>query len=119
MAASSTETAARAIARRLEMTPGEIRRDLELGREHGFERSRLHGRVFALADAAAGKAVARAVVPQIALASSKFTRKLTTEWFANRVVERHRRCMARGPASAAAGLEDLLGYRGGFLGSLE
>ena len=37
----------------------------------------------------------RAVVPRIDLQSPKFTRKLTTEWFANLVDERQRRCMAR------------------------
>ncbi|HVQ06455.1 MAG TPA: DUF1615 family protein, partial [Burkholderiaceae bacterium] len=41
------------------------------------------------------RALPRAVVPRIDLQSPKFTRKLTTEWFANRVDERHRRCMAR------------------------
>jgi hypothetical protein len=34
------------------------------------------------------------VVPRIALQSPKITRKLTTEWFANRVDERLRRCLA-------------------------
>lgn len=96
VAAGSTETAARALARRLDLTAEQIRRDLERGRAHEFEGTALYKRVFALADAAAGKPAARALVPQIALASAKFTRKLTTEWFANRVVERHRGCMARG-----------------------
>jgi hypothetical protein len=35
------------------------------------------------------------VLPRIALASPKITRKLTTEWFARRVDERHQRCLAR------------------------
>ncbi len=90
-----TETAARAIARRLELAPEQIRRDLELGRTREFEGTRLYKRVFTLADGTGSKPAARAVVPQIALTSAKFTRKLTTEWFANRVVERHRGCMAR------------------------
>jgi hypothetical protein len=93
-APSATESAARAIAPRLEVRPDEIRRDLERGPERDFEATRTYARVFSLADAAAAKPVPRAVIPQISLQSSKFTRKLTTEWFANRVVERHRRCMA-------------------------
>ena len=94
-APSATENAARSIAARLEVAPEQIRRDLEQGNDHDFERTRTFARVFALADAAAGKPVPRAVIPQIPLQSSKFTRKLTTEWFANRVVDRHRRCMSR------------------------
>ena len=42
-----------------------------------------------------GLAMRRAVLPRILLQSPKITRKLTTDWFANRVDERHRRCVAR------------------------
>jgi hypothetical protein len=52
--------------------------------------------VFALADERSAKPLPRAVVPAIDLHSSKFTRKLTTQWFAERVVTRHRACLARG-----------------------
>jgi hypothetical protein len=45
-----------------------------------------------------GKALARAVVPDVELQSPKFTRRLTTRWFAERVVQRHRQCLARGKA---------------------
>jgi hypothetical protein len=51
--------------------------------------------VFTYAERLDKRALPRAVVPRIELQSPKFTRKLTTEWFANRVDERHRRCMAR------------------------
>ena len=37
----------------------------------------------------------RAVVPRIDLQGPKIKRPLTTEWFANRVDERFRRCLAR------------------------
>jgi hypothetical protein len=61
-----------------------------------FESTTLYARVFALADERSGQAVPRAVVPTIELHSAKFTRKLTTQWFAERVVTRHRACLARG-----------------------
>jgi Protein of unknown function (DUF1615) len=52
--------------------------------------------VFALAEKQGGKTVARAVVPRIVLQGPKFTRKLTTDWFARRVADRYRTCLARG-----------------------
>ncbi len=98
----STELAVRTLAQRLEMTDAQIRHDLELGSRPEFERSRLYVRVFAVADAHAGKPAPRAAVPQIALHSSKFTRKLTTDWFARRVAERYRTCLARDARPKAA-----------------
>ena len=35
------------------------------------------------------------MVPQIRLQSPKITRKLTTEWFANRVDEHRKECLSR------------------------
>jgi hypothetical protein len=55
----------------------------------------LYERVFAMAERASGKPLARAVVPRITLRSAKITRKLTTEWFATRVAARYRTCLAR------------------------
>ena len=94
-APSTTEVAARTLAPRLGLTPERIRASLALGRSREFEDSPLYERVFALADARSAR-LPRAAVPQIELHSVKITRPLTTEWFANRVAERHRRCMARG-----------------------
>jgi hypothetical protein len=94
-AVSDTERAARAIAKRLGTEDAAIRSDLERAREARFDRTRLYQRVFELADAR-GKPAPRAVIPGIELKSSKFTRKLTTEWFARRVAERHKACLARG-----------------------
>jgi hypothetical protein len=91
----ATETAARALAGELGMDAAQIRRDLDQGKSRAFERTGLYRRVFELADKAAGKRVPRAVVPAIELQSAKFTRKLTTEWFAQRVVTRHRQCLGR------------------------
>jgi len=91
----STELAARALARRLGMSEADIRRDLELGRDEAFERSRLYGRVFALADGIGRAPAPRAVLPRIVLQSPKITRRLTTDWFARRVESRFRQCLAR------------------------
>jgi hypothetical protein len=88
---SRTELAIRSIAARLDMDDAAIRRDLELGREHEFEETKLYKRVFALAGA-----MPRAMVPNIRLKSPKIKRKLTTEWFATRVDGRYERCLARG-----------------------
>jgi hypothetical protein len=91
----STESAARVLGERLRMSESAIRHDLEQGEGAGLERTTFYERVFALADKTDGRALPRAVLPQIELHSPKITRKLTTAWFANRVDERYRRCMAR------------------------
>ena len=94
-AAGETERAALAVSKRLGVGETSIRRDLERGDEPGFEQTRLYERVFAQADRLEGRRVPRAVIPAITLKSPKFTRKLTTEWFARRVDERYRRCLGK------------------------
>ena len=91
----STEIAVRALGRPLDMSDADIRKALEKDEGPEFAATALYRKVFELADRHAGKPVPRAMVPKIVLKSPKFTRKLTTEWFANRVDERHRNCLAR------------------------
>jgi hypothetical protein len=95
----ATELAVRSMARRLDMGSGAIREALEQGDGLAFERSELYRRVFDLADRIERQPVPRAVLPRIVLKSPKITRKLTTEWFANRVDERQRKCLARAAAT--------------------
>jgi hypothetical protein len=90
-----TERAALSLAGRLGLSEAMIRRDLARGDDAGFEKTPLHERVFAYAEQLDRRALPRAMVPKIDLHSPKFTRKLTTEWFARRVDERHRRCLSR------------------------
>ena len=91
----STELAVRVLGRRLGLDDAAIRRDLALAEDERFERTAVYRRVFDLADRAAGRRLPRAMVPTIELKSPKITRRLTTEWFANRVQERYQRCLAR------------------------
>lgn len=91
----STELAARSLSKRLDLSHAAIRRALEQGDSASFDRSTLYKRVFELAEQTSGRPQPRAVLPRIQLHSPKITRKLTTEWFANRVDERHRRCLAK------------------------
>ena len=60
----------------------------------------LYQRLYALAEATSGAPRPRERLPQIDLKSPKITRQLTTEWFARRVEERYRTCLARRPAEA-------------------
>ena len=90
-----TERAAISLADRLALSETAIRRDLEKGEDAAFAKTALYERVFAYGERLDKRALPRAAVPRIELHSPKFTRKLTTEWFANRVDERHRRCLAR------------------------
>lgn len=98
----STELAVRAIASQIDLNHGAIRSALEQGDSAEFERSTLYKRVFELAERLERGPLPRAVVPRITLHSPKITRKLTTEWFATRVDQRHRRCLARVAASPVA-----------------
>ncbi|WP_178108321.1 DUF1615 domain-containing protein [Pseudomonas sp. URMO17WK12:I11] len=91
----STELAARKLGAKLGLRNPQIRRELEQGNSLAFEDSELYHGVFALADARAGQAVPRALLPGIVLKSPKITRKLTTAWFAERVDGRYERCMNR------------------------
>ena len=92
----ATERAVRTLGPRIGLSDSDIRRALEQGESIEFERSELYRRVFALADQGAHAAQPRALVPRIALQSPKITRKLTTEWFANRVEQRYRSCLDKG-----------------------
>jgi hypothetical protein len=96
----STELAVRALARHIDMGDAEIRHDLEMGGQFEFEKSKVYARVYELADRVGSKRAPRAMLPQIVLQSSKITRKLTTDWFARRVAERQRSCLARAPKPA-------------------
>jgi hypothetical protein len=89
-----TELAARSLGAAIGMDDRSIRRELERSHSEDFDRSPLQARVFAMAEAQSGQAQPRAVMPRILLKSPKITRRLTTEWFARRVDERFRRCLA-------------------------
>ena len=89
----ATEAAVRTLGLQLDIADAAIRRALEQGRRHAFERTELYERVFDMAERRQGRALPRAVMPRIDLKSPKITRKLTTEWFATRVQQRYQRCV--------------------------
>ncbi len=90
----ATEMAVRSLATTLQMTDAQVQRALRQGETSGFERSALYQRVFGLAEQRAHRQLPRAMLPRITLESPKITRKLTTQWFATRVDQRYRRCLA-------------------------
>ncbi len=92
----ATERAARTLGHRIELSDLDIHSALEQGESIDFERTELYRRVFALADQTAHAPQPRTLLPRIALESPKITRKLTTEWFANRVEQRYRTCLDKG-----------------------
>lgn len=97
----STELAVRALAKPLDMNPAAIRAALEQGETAAFQQGTLYKRVFELAEKLERRPLPRALLPRIDLHSPKIKRKLTTEWFANRVDERFRRCLTRASGAAA------------------
>jgi len=88
-----TERAVRTMANDLGMNARTIRKALERSDRLDFDDTPLYARIYALADARAGKPLPRAMVPSIQLDSPKITRKLTTAWFATHVDTRYQRCM--------------------------
>ncbi len=91
----STELAVRTLGPRLDLSDGQIRRALEQGERIEFEQTSLYAHLFALAEQIERKPLPRALVPRIDLKSPKITRKLTTDWFATRVDQRYRACLAK------------------------
>lgn len=91
--AGSTERAVRKLAIKLDMSNGEIRRQLKKGDSQAFEETDLYQQVYRLAEQKSGKKLPREVLPGIQLESPKITRNLTTAWFAKRVDDRRARCM--------------------------
>ncbi|WP_432721349.1 DUF1615 domain-containing protein [Jeongeupia wiesaeckerbachi] len=92
---SDVEDALASISNQLGMGRDAVRRDLGSEKLVGFGQTALYKKVFALADAKNGKSMPRVAMPQIRLISPKITRKLTTEWFAQRVDGRYKTCLAR------------------------
>ena len=94
-ASGSTYQAILTLRGALEMNPSTIERDLQQEKSSTFAQSALYRKLFALADRKAGKALPRERMPQIDLHSPKISRKLTTQWFADKVNARYQACMAR------------------------
>lgn len=90
-----TELAVRSMAGELGMDDASIRAALEQANRLEFNDTRLFHQVFAIAERRAEKPLPREMLPGIALESPKITRELTTAWFATRVDDRYRRCLAR------------------------
>ncbi len=90
----ATEVAVRTIGDRLGMDDRAIREALEAGDGPDFGGTRLARQVYAQADAMRGRPLPRATVPTITLKSPKIQRQLTTDWFAHRVLSRHKQCLA-------------------------
>ncbi|MDP1870540.1 MAG: DUF1615 domain-containing protein [Gallionella sp.] len=97
--ASSTLKALLTLSRALKMSEGEIQRDLRLEKLSSFSKTPLYQRLYSLADQNGTQP--RIALPQIDLKSPKIKRKLTTEWFANRVNSRYKNCLQqKGSVSA-------------------
>ena len=93
--AGGTEPAVRAMGKRLNLGDGAIHDALERANAADFERTSLYSRVFALAEHRAGHSLPRAAIPRIQLHGPKITRNLTTDWYAHRVDQRFKRCLAQ------------------------
>jgi Protein of unknown function (DUF1615) len=93
-----TEIAVRSLAAPLGMSDSQIHHALEQSETFDFEKGDLYTKLYALADRKQSTPLPHAMLPRIELKSPKITRKLSTQWFAERVEERYRKCLARVPA---------------------
>lgn len=92
---SSTQQQLVKLAPRLGLSAKAIERDLQLEKSEAFYQTALFKKVFELANQQTGRILPQQVMPQIKLISPKITRKLTTQWFAERVDGRYQTCMNR------------------------
>lgn len=88
--ASQTMRALLVIAPRLKMDKATIFRNLMLEKLPVFEQSQLYAKIYALVPT-----MPRAIVPDIAVRSVKFSRKLTTTAYVKRVEGRYRNCLKK------------------------
>jgi len=93
--ASATQRSVLKLAGRLKLSPGEINAGLRQEKSESFVRTLVYQRLFALADAAAGRPLPRETLPRIGLKSPKIRSKITTAWFAGRVNTRYVGCLKR------------------------
>ena len=101
---SSTLNTLLSIAPTLKLTSADIQRDLRLEKLSTFGSTPLYTRLFALADQTGKQA--RVALPEINLKSPKIKRKLTTQWFANRVYSRYKSCLQQGGISLQQGKQN-------------
>jgi hypothetical protein len=89
----NTELAARALRVRLGLSDAAIHEALSEGKSKSFEQTPLYQKVFELAEHRAGRAMPRARIPAIELKGPKLKRTLSTQWYAERVDQRFKRCL--------------------------
>jgi hypothetical protein len=82
---------------RLQAGDNALHRALEQAKSADLEENPVYQRVFTLAELSEHRNLPRAVVPNIKLHGPKITRRLTTQWYANRVNGRFERCLNRQP----------------------
>ena len=88
-----TEAALRALGPRLKVNDSAIHSALLRAKTKDFEKTATYLRVFALAEELQKMTLPRARVPRIELRGPKISRKLTTDWYANRVNGRFEQCL--------------------------
>jgi hypothetical protein len=94
-APGATELAVRSLEPRLEAGDSAIRRALGQAKTADLEENPVYQRVFALAELSEHRSLPRAAMPSIELHGPKIARRLTTQWYANRVNGRFERCLNR------------------------
>lgn len=84
------------VEKQLNLSAGQIRRDLLKEKDQDFENTEIYQKVKQLYKEKFNKELPYAIMPQVVISGPKLSRDYNTNWFASRVNQRYTRCINNG-----------------------